>query len=101
MRSPRQVAKAPLVVAAQAHQVPVPLPVVVRAVAALQAVQAVVLDLAQAVQQVVLVAELLAVQVVPQAELLAVQPEALQVVQQVQLAVLRQVVPRVRQRPEV
>ena len=82
MLSLRQAAKAPLVVAARARQVPVPRRVVARA-AALQVVQAAVLGLAQAVQQVALVVELpaeqvvlLEVQVVPQAELLAVQPEA-------------------------
>ena len=71
---PLQAAKAPLVVTARAHRVPVPLPVVARAAAALRVVQAVVLGLAQAVQQVALVVP--AVQVVPQ----AVQPEALLVV---------------------
>lgn len=98
MRSPRQVEKAQLVVAVQAHQVLVRLPVVVE----LQVAQAAVLDLVPAVQQVALVVELpaeqaarLEVQVAPQAELLVVQPAV------VQPAVLRQAVPRVRQRPVV
>ena len=79
MLSPRQAARAPLVVAALAHQVLERLPEAVRAVVELRVAQAAVLDLAQAVRQAVQVV-LLEVQVVPQAELLAVRPEALLVV---------------------